>query len=428
MRPNFTQCGQEFLAHAHDKYSQHLYHGKVQGILAGDGVRPDLITVHGCEILCGKGSEYYPWKDASNTITTWVLPILGLLIQAPFETNKFLRTCSALARWMGSPIATLSYTLWNIKVHGTCALMVDMATDCFDKEAQPPKQSEFGDVRNSFYILSVMNQYGVCEEWLEKGVDMDAEKLLRIALFSDVLPLSSGNVPGDDLARVRARLARTLRIFRKKGVVPVFVTMFWFLFALGISFQSAFGLIGANATAHALAMGLLLSWLPVLILISIIDRNPVATDAVKELLNDFVDKVRIALLDESLRAHYLGSIKLTESDLTWTENIRPILNTNLKRQFFSHYAGQGRVRWHYGVAHPILANIEENILADKGRGWLEDLSSKAGLERGFHNGSVTGLRTFDLREIWQILSALVIVGGTIAGAFILSCILFSSTR
>lgn len=421
MRPNFTQCGQDFLANAQGKYSQYLYHGKVQGILASDGVRPDLITLHGCEVLCGTGNEYYPWKDASSTITTWVLPILGLLVQAPFETNKFLRTCSALARWVGSPIATLSYTLWNVKVMGKCALMVDMATDCFDKTDQPTQESDFSHLRDSLYILSVMNQYSVFEEWLEKGIDADAEKLLRIALFSDALPLSSHEADPDTLPQARARLARSLRIFRKKGVVPVFVTMFWFLFALAISIQSAFSEIGTNATAHELAIGLLLSWLPVLILVSIVDRNPVATDAVKEQLNDFVNKVRDALLDGASRTTYIQNISCTESDLEWTANLPHVPSIGLKRYFFSQYAGQGRVRWHYGVAHPILAHIEENIVAAKGRGWLEDPSTKSALDRGIYNRSISGLRTFDFREIWQILSALVIVGGTITGAFTLSC-------
>ena len=427
MSPNFTQCGQEFLAHAHDSYSHYLYHGKVQGILAQDGVRPDLITLKGCEELCGKGSQYYPWKEASSTITTWVLPVVGLLIQAPFETNKFLKTCSALARWVGSPIATLSYTLWNVKVIGKCALMVDMATDGYHGAEQQGRSSEFGEVRDSLYLLSVMNQYTVCEEWLQHDLDDHAEKLLRIALFSNALPLPASGEHVPTLAEIRARLAQNLRGFRKKGVVPVFITMFWFLFALAISIQAAFGQIGENATAHDLAIGLLLSWLPVLILVSIVDRNPTATDAVMEQLNELVNTTREALLDPYLRSKYLQCINGTELDFEWVNDIRHTPSTDRKREFFSSYAGQGRVRWHYGVAHPILAHIEDSIIAEKGRGWLEEPFSKADLDRKICTSTDLGLRTFDFREIWQILSALIIVGGTITGAFILSCMFHLTT-
>ena len=52
-------------------------------------------------------------------------------------------------------MATLAYTLWNIKVTGKCAMMVDMATKY---SAEPEQDSAFGRIRDSLYILSVMNQ------------------------------------------------------------------------------------------------------------------------------------------------------------------------------------------------------------------------------------------------------------------------------
>ena len=77
------------------------------------------------------------------------------MLQAPYESNEFWQTVWAIARWVGSPIAALAYTLWNIKVSGKCAMMVDMATT-YDQ--LPPQDSEFGQMRDSLYILSVMNQ------------------------------------------------------------------------------------------------------------------------------------------------------------------------------------------------------------------------------------------------------------------------------
>lgn len=71
MRPDFASCGSEFLNNSANKYSSLVYRGPVHDIYASAG-RPTLITVQGCKDLCGPGVDYYSWKDASNTITTWV--------------------------------------------------------------------------------------------------------------------------------------------------------------------------------------------------------------------------------------------------------------------------------------------------------------------------------------------------------------------
>ena len=91
-----------------------------------------------------------------------------------------------------------------------------------------------------------------------------AEKLLRIALFSDELPMTIESTKG--LTEQRKKLAGTIRAFRKKGVIPVFVSTLWFLLALAISIQSSFGNRGINQAAHNLALGLLLAFLPIFIL------------------------------------------------------------------------------------------------------------------------------------------------------------------
>ena len=79
---------------------------------------------------------------------------------------------------------------------------------------------------------------------------VEAEKLLRIALFSDTLRLPNSlyplrangaihsNEPCSELVRRRRELAQSLRVYRRKGVVPVFVSFMWFLFALLISIVS----------------------------------------------------------------------------------------------------------------------------------------------------------------------------------------------
>jgi hypothetical protein len=121
--PNFTQCALDF-QDSIERYSNYVYTGPVQGILKKTDL--PLITVQGCRELCGAGNEYYDWVDIASTISTWILPVLGLLLQCPFDSNDFRNTLYALARWIGSPVAALAYTLWNIKVTSKTAMMVDM--------------------------------------------------------------------------------------------------------------------------------------------------------------------------------------------------------------------------------------------------------------------------------------------------------------
>lgn len=248
--------------------------------------------------------------------------------------------------------------------------------------------------------------------------DIEAERLLRIALFSDSLKLTNFDDSAPDLIQRRRELADQIRKERKKGVIPVFITTMWFLFSLAISIQSAYGQLGYNATAHNLALGFLLSWLPVLILTTVVDRNPVAAQSILIELNGLLDDVRSALLDPNLRDTYMRDTGRTREDFAWTNALS---NEDYFRQdFFTQFAGQGRLRWHYGVAHSILAGIESAIVAESGRNWLRDAELARtvmvlGPER------LVGLRWFDIRMIWQILCAILIVCGTVGGAFIISC-------
>ncbi|KAL2222353.1 hypothetical protein M432DRAFT_588227 [Thermoascus aurantiacus ATCC 26904] len=369
------------------------------------------ITLEGCLAVCGRGSDYYPWDTVNSTITTWLLPILGMLLQAPFESNAFRRTVLAITRWVGSPMASLSYVLWNIKVSGKCALMVDMALPYDDNI--PGRHSNWASMRDSFYILTTMNQYQIRPRISTKK---EAEGLLRIVLFSKDLRLLKDKT----LLQKRARLAEQLRAGRKRGVVPIYISTWWFLFALALSIQSAFGDLGHNTTAHDLALGLLLSWLPVLILCSIVDRNPVTADDVRRRLNKLIDSVRLALQDEQIRREYINTFQdqpEAERMKEWIDSVS--LESRFMYEFFVGFAGQGRVRWFYGVAHSIICNIENCYIAERGRNWLHnEMEARTHLILGPVDDE--GPLWFDFRDLWQIIGAVTIVGSTIAGAFILS--------
>jgi hypothetical protein len=219
---NLANCWRKF----NDSTNQSLY-GYNSTDTGLPGQRP-VITYHGCKELCGGGADTYSWMEIANSITTWVFPIIGILLQAPFESNNTTGMVFALLRWLGSPIGSFSYIFWNIKVSGRAALMVDMATRYRE---YPSKDSDFSGIRDSFYILSVMNQYTINPK-MRKAAKA-AEKLLRIALFDESL-----KVDGLELVKLREHTASSLRKSRKRGVVAVFISMGWFLFSLAISIQA----------------------------------------------------------------------------------------------------------------------------------------------------------------------------------------------
>lgn len=454
MRTNFSECRTLYENPSTDFIRDYGWKGPVVQIPINETTQ---ISSFGCQTLCGRGNDWYKWEQQASTITTWVLPIVGILLQAPFTSNAFWETIFSMARWVGSPMASLSYILWNIKVSGKCALLVDLATD-YDHQITS-RDTDFASIRDSFYLLMTMNQYTMKDYVRQKK---EAEGLLRIVLFSkDLRLLKPGHTPDGDVFRssfegtttqgpgwrpvftvngqttpdpprpdsdlesadhlnqLRQELAYDLRAKRRRGVVPVFVSTAWFCFSLGLSIQAAFGFLGENAQAHDLALGLLLAWLPVLILSSIVDRNPVAADDIRLRLNELVDRVRLSLMDDMVKRTYLDTIadQVQQDEVhDWIERISKACPQLEK--FFVKFAGQGRKRFHYGAAHPILTDIERAYIAPKGRDWLQnEAEARTKLVLGDISG---GLDWLDPRELWQVLSAVVIVGGTIMGAFVLS--------
>ncbi|KAK3174724.1 hypothetical protein OEA41_001970 [Lepraria neglecta] len=207
----------------------------------------------------------------------------------------------------------------------------------------PGPDSQFAQVRDSFYLLSVMNQYTI-----KQRMPIDhAEKLLRIALFSDSLQLTAAEDRTESLVKKRQELAKYIRAGRKKGVIAAYVSVGLFVIALTISIQAAFGELGDNQTAHDLALGLLLAWLPVFALCSITDRNPIATDEIRLQLNNLLDLVRTSLLDHRRRGSYITAIGKSEHDFAWTKVLEN--DDYFHNDFFTKFAGQGRVRWHVSL-------------------------------------------------------------------------------
>lgn len=249
-------------------------------------------------------------------------------------------------------------------------------------ETERQEVQAFAELRDSMYILSIFNQFAFNHENSDRTTD-----ILEFALFSRA---------NTELPKIRQRLATSIRRDRKHGVVQVLLSLFWFLVALAISIFKAFGELGDNSTAHNLALGLLMSWLPVLTSTSLVDRNPTSEDRVRTDLANF--------LRESEAYRLQGN----------PDNIDHMLG---------RFSGQARERWHYGIAHSILSNLERNLDANERKGRQLHRTYWAGNfvpRRDGNQNSYRKLWTFDLIEVWQMLTACAIVALSAFGAFCIS--------
>ncbi|KAI9890594.1 MAG: hypothetical protein M1814_003792 [Vezdaea aestivalis] len=231
----------------------------------------------------------------------------------------------------------------------------------------------FAELRDSLYILCVLNQYAFDHDKPE-----EVKALLNKALF----------YRSPVLIERRKKLAASLRCARKHGVVQVLISLLWFLVALIISIYKAFGELGDESTALNLALGLLCGWLPAIIASSLVDQNPSNTFVARAKLQKFLD--RVTALDPE---RYSSATLLM-------------------------YCGQARRRWHYGCAYAILTDFQTRLK-----------SRERGLVQYYQNGRVVDeklgdaglpLWAFNPVEFWQMLSAIFLVGSATMGAVVIS--------
>jgi hypothetical protein len=87
-------------------------------------------------------------------------------------------------------------------------------------------------------------------------------------------------------------LAEYLRATRKRSAVPALASVLWYGVAMGISIGRANTL--DDSDGYDLALGLLMSWLPVLVACAIVDRYPTSSSHVRQALQRFLDSAAAA--------------------------------------------------------------------------------------------------------------------------------------
>lgn len=163
-------------------------------------------------------------------------------------------------------------------------------------------------------------------------------------------------------------------------------------------------------------MGFAVSWITPLVVGALVDRNAIATKDLRSNLNWI-----FAGALEGIRLLQGQYNKIVEVDnLPKGSNLRvdAKLLGSMPEDIFTEFAGQGRLRWHRGVAHAILTGIEKSYASEHGRGWLED-GELARVAMLIPHGD-KGFNVVDRRLLQQAIAAFMIIYGNLGAGFLIS--------
>ncbi|KAK4180625.1 hypothetical protein QBC36DRAFT_19517 [Triangularia setosa] len=328
--PNFEKCQQRVnnILKGEEEWNginnvtieQYMYRGPVRGMNPQyeQTSRDQFVTIttEGCRFLCEDPIDFYWHSDITTTlsiISNWILPIMALLAALPYDSlhrrtagapwwqTRIMGTIRALLNWLGSPETALTNTLFNIHQMHKCLA---------ETKSSGQGISGNGALRSikmdAYYVLSCIGQFNLPDaakpEFLEP---------LIYALFRGFVPLDVGEAAAhahvanaiyppptatqdqirrSDQAKIWTgellqEMAFQLRMLRRRAVYPSLVNVFLFSVAYAMAVVLAFSDVGERTTAHALALGILVSWLPLLVLFSILDRNPMSADRSRKLMS-----------------------------------------------------------------------------------------------------------------------------------------------
>jgi hypothetical protein len=140
---------------------------------------------------------------------------------------------------------------------------------------------------DAYYVLSCLGQFQ-----LNEVPSADFLEILVYGLFRPFVGIGgeAGYTPTHPEDKDRVEKAKTmttellremafhLRMLRRRGVYPAITNILVFFIAFAISLVLALGDVGEATTGHVLTLGAFFSWLPLLVLFTILDRNPVSAD------------------------------------------------------------------------------------------------------------------------------------------------------
>ena len=203
-------------------------------------------------------------------VATWIFPlaiVLSLPYQSMHEKNKITGTLSSTVNWLGSPQTALTATLHNFR----------QIREAY-RWTTPPKRPSDRSIEwnDALYVLTCLNQYEITD------VSTKHMKTLLYGLFRPTVQDTFDAHPDGVLtSQLLSQLAFQLRMLRRRAVIPTLASLAIFLAAFIFSVVMSFAEVGESASVDPLILGLLFSWLPILVIFTIVDRNPVSADRAK---------------------------------------------------------------------------------------------------------------------------------------------------
>ncbi len=206
-------------------------------------------------------------------VATWIFP-LAIVLSLPYEAmhrKKFRGTMAAVLNWLGSPQTALTATIHNFR----------QIREAHRRTVRYGKGKYKTAWNDALYVLTCLNQF----EALDAAGNEDGEQqklFLRVLMYGLLRPTVhhnyDGHVDGELTTELLAQLALQLRMLRRRAVIPTLASLATFLVAFVFSVVLSFAEVGESSTVDPLILGLLFSWLPVLVIFTIVDRNPVSSD------------------------------------------------------------------------------------------------------------------------------------------------------
>lgn len=121
------------------------------------------------------------------------------------------------------------------------------------------------------------------------------------------------------------------------------ISLLWFCFPFPLSAQGTLRDLGENLQGHNIALGCLLARLPIVMLISIVDRNPISEESIREQPNAFLDDVREALVNLYYEIRLIPSMGRTREEFERIKHL-PKYSVAFTNTSSMEFSGQGRLR------------------------------------------------------------------------------------
>lgn len=129
---------------------------------------------------------------------------------------------------------------------------------------------------DAYYVLSCLNQFDIPLD----GEGLISLQLLQVLVYGLFSPaLGDVHTEATELTTMLlTTIAHQLRMFRRRAVMPTMASLGTFLIAFIFSVVLSFAQVGEHTKVDLLVLGLLFTWLPVLVIFTIVDRNPISSD------------------------------------------------------------------------------------------------------------------------------------------------------